>query len=144
MVQPYTACIKKKPNNMNEIIIILAIIVVIYIPAHWAKFAFSGKGFSNTKLWILMIYNIYAGSLHMYFLEKGHIPFYGSMDRFPLGWLSALMIFLHISAIPTTWKRRPWRLRKRFDPKIRKHKLTFDRYRLAQPRKSILFFWKRS
>lgn len=131
---------------MNDTLLALFIIatsIALYLPARWAKFAFSGRGFTKARLWTAMIYNIYFGSLHMYFMEKGHIPFYGPMDRGLLSWVSIVMIWLHVAAIPTQWKARSWRQRKTFDPKIRKHRLTFDRYRLEHSRKSILFFWRR-
>ncbi|WP_156684205.1 hypothetical protein [Pseudomonas sp. Leaf127] len=130
-------------NELFSYTILTLIAITIYQPARWAKFACSGRGFTKTRFWIWTAYNFYFMCFHMYFVEKSHIPFYGPMENYLLGWLSVAMICLHISAIPTEWKRRPGRSRKIFDPKIRKHKLTFDRYRLAQPRKSILSFWKR-
>ncbi|WP_109514907.1 hypothetical protein [Pseudomonas ovata] len=118
--------------------------LLAYLPAHKMKFYFSGKNFTTTTCLIATAYNLIITVIHMDFLKTNNILFYGRMEEYILGWVSMVMIGLHASALPMEWKRRPRIRRKIFDPKIRKHKLTFDRYRLAQPRKSILSFWKRS
>ncbi len=128
---------------LEHLIFIIAALL-IYLPAYKMKFVFSGKNYTQTKSLAAALYNILAAYLYINFLKTSQMPFYGHMTQNNLGWLCFIMMFLHAAALPMQWKRRPWRSRKIFDPKIRKHKLTFDRYRLAQPRKSILFFWKRS
>lgn len=130
-------------TELLEHIAFITIAIAIYLPAQKAKFAFSGKNYTQTKYLIMVTYNFSIIYTHMNFLKTNHIPFYGHMGKYILGWLSLAMIFIHAAALPMAWKRRPWRLRKMFDPKIRKHKLTFDKNRLEHSRKSILLFWKR-
>ncbi|GAB7533127.1 hypothetical protein PS3A_55430 [Pseudomonas sp. 3A(2025)] len=130
-------------NDWIEHFVFVTLAILLYAPSRWAKFALSGQSFTTTKLLAATFYNLIVIVIYMDFIKTSNIPFYGHLDKYILGWLSMAMIWLHASALPMEWQRRPWRLRKVFDPKIRKHKLTFDRYRLEQPRKSILFFWKR-
>lgn len=130
-------------NDWIEYFAFVTIAFLAYTPSRWAKFALSGKNFTTPKLLAATFYNLIIIVIHMDFLKTSNIPFYGHMEKYILGWLSMVMIWLHASALPMEWKIRPWRPSKIFDPKIRKHKLPFDRYRLEHPKKSILFFWRR-
>jgi len=130
-------------TGLLEHLIFFITAIFVYLPARKMKFYFSGKNFTTTKCLTATTYNLIIIVIHMDFLKTSNIPFYGHMEKYILGWLSMVMIWLHASALPMEWKIRPWRPSKIFDPKIRKHKLPFDRYRLEHSKKSILFFWRR-
>ncbi|QVE15991.1 hypothetical protein [Pseudomonas cichorii] len=99
---------------MNSLLFI-ALSILFYLPSLWARSAFSGKNFSTVKFWSVMAYNIFFIYLHMRFIEKEKLPFYGTQDSSTLGWISFALIFAYASSSAVPWERKPWFAQKK-DP----------------------------
>ena len=88
------------------------ITVLLYVPSCWAHFAFSGNNFTPFKFWVVAIYNILCGSMHVFFVQYGTLPFLGRVDNSVMGWLSLVMIFFYVFTHPDNWERKRWFSRK--------------------------------
>lgn len=100
---------------MNETaiyVIFLASSIVFYLPALWMRYAWSGQKFTTTKFWASNLYNIFFGYVHMRFIEKNEILFYGHQDSAVLGWFSIVMVLAHACAHTVTRDIKPWYSRK--------------------------------
>ncbi|KTC16178.1 hypothetical protein AO391_12330 [Pseudomonas marginalis ICMP 9505] len=82
--------------------------VLLYWPSYWAYFAFSGKRFSPLKFWGVIVYNILFGSIHVFFVQDGTLPFMGQVDNSVMGWVSLVMIFVYSFSLPADWERKRW------------------------------------
>lgn len=122
-------------NTIIEHLVFTAIASMLYLPARWAKRLYSGRNHSKTKYRIFASYNFALACMYLDFIQTRRIPFYGEMHTIILELLATLMILLHITSFPQEQKVRPWRFKKRFNFKIRKHKLALRQYRKAQQNK---------
>ncbi|KQQ66508.1 hypothetical protein ASF84_24695 [Pseudomonas sp. Leaf127] len=122
-------------NNTLLALLVIAVSTVFYLPAHWTKFAWSGRGFTKARNHIMLIYNILMIIYHSYLIESGRLFSQESLLFLPAGFLSAALILFHGLAIPREHKNRRWRWRNRFDPKIRRHKKSIHDYRREHRKK---------
>ncbi len=100
---------------MNETAIyaiFLACGVAFYLPALCTRHAWSGENFTPVKHWINTTYNIFFGYVHMRFIEKDDIIFYGYQDSSILEWFSLVMVLAHACAHTVTRDIKPWYSRK--------------------------------
>jgi hypothetical protein len=84
-----------------------------YLPALWAKFAFSGKTYTQAKSLVAFFYGLFFTYSHWRFAETGALPFLGVHEREPMGWVSLFMVFAHAYALPTENNNKFWSKRKR-------------------------------
>ncbi len=100
---------------MNEkiYIIFLACGIAFYIPALWTRYRWSGSNFTTIKSGINTTYNIFFVYLHMRFIEKNSLPFYGKQDSSILGWFSLVMIVARACAHTVTYEIKPWYSKKK-------------------------------
>ena len=82
------------------------ITLLLYWPSYWAYFAFSGRRFSALKFWGAGIYNVLCASIHGFFLRDSTLPFIGYADNSVMGWLSLVMIFIHVCTLPDNLERK--------------------------------------
>jgi len=75
--------------------------ILSYLPALWAKFAFSGKNYTQTKSLVAFFYGLFFTYSHWRFAETGSLLFLGPYEREPMGWLSLFMVFAHAYALPS-------------------------------------------
>lgn len=127
-------------NNTFLALLIIATSIALYLPAYWAKFAWSGRGYTKTRYNIMFTYNILMIIFHSYLIESDSVPFQKSLAVVLTGFVSAPLILFHGLAIPSESKKRRWRLHKFFDPTFRRHKLSIDRYRLDHQKKRRWLF----
>lgn len=99
-------------NSILIYTIVITLGIIFYLPALWARHAWSGKSFTTIRFWGTNLYNIFFGYLHMRFIEKNELPFYGYQDSSILGWFSIVMILAHACAHTVTWDIKPWFSRK--------------------------------
>ena len=92
--------------------VFVLITALLYLPSCWAYFAFSGHNFSPYKFWIVSIYNILCGSMHVFFVQDGTLLFLGRVDNSVMGWISLVMIFVYAFTLPVSWERKRWFSRK--------------------------------
>ncbi|WP_157900757.1 hypothetical protein [Pseudomonas floridensis] len=100
----------------SEIYVYMVFVITgirLYLPSFWARYTFSGKGFTATRFWILNVYNIILGYLHMRFIENNSIPLYGYLDSSMPGWFSMAMIIAHVCTHSVTWEITPWRSKRK-------------------------------
>ena len=100
----------------------LTMTLLLYAPPFWARWGFSGDNYSEWKLALVFYYNGACAFFHIYFIQTGAILFYGPMDNSVLGWVSMVMVGVHVRTRPAPWIRPRWFVRKKFDPRIRKLK----------------------
>lgn len=122
-------------NDLIEHLVFTAVAIMLYLPARRAKRLYSGRNYSKTKYRIFATYNFALAGIYFDFMQTRRIPFYGEMHTIILELLATLMILLHITSFPQEQKVRPWRFKKRFNFKIRKHKLALSQYHKAQKNK---------
>lgn len=79
---------------------------LMYWPSYWAYFAFSGRNFSPFKFWVMGIYNVLLGSIHVFFVQDSTLPFMGRVDNAVMGWISLVMIFAYAFTLPANWERK--------------------------------------
>lgn len=114
---------KKIPNTMSvenhyfrEVLIFLTALtltILIYLPALWARHAFSGRNFSNAKYWIALIYNLLCMRIHKHIIRSSTLPFWGEIDNSITGWLSFLMYFIHGFSMPSKKEKKYGLFRKK-------------------------------
>ena len=100
---------------MNDYIfypVFVLLTALFYFPALWSSFAFSGSRFSIIKFWGVMIYTVMCASIHGFFVQDSTLPFIGYVDNSVMGWLSLVMIFVHVFTLPTNWEQKRWFKRK--------------------------------
>ena len=100
---------------MNNFIFYPAFVLLtalLYWPALWASFAFSGSRFSLIKFWGALIYTVLCASIHGFFLRDSTLPFMGYVDNSVMGWISLVMIFVYAFTLPVSWERKRWFSRK--------------------------------
>lgn len=85
--------------------------LLFYIPSLWARFEWSGAGFSKLKFYSLLAYNVFFVYVYMKYVKYGSLPFIGEREDPFLGWVSFAMIFLYMFSMPVTWERKRLRLR---------------------------------
>lgn len=99
-------------NNFIFYPVFVLITALLYVPSYWAYFAFSGRNFSPCKFWAVAIYNIFCGSIHVFFVQDGALLFLGRVDNTVMGWISLVMIFVYAFTLPANWDRKSWFSRK--------------------------------
>lgn len=57
-------------------------------------------------------YNVLCASIHGFFVQDSTLPFMGDLDNSVMGWLSLVMIFVHVFTFPVYWERKRCFLRK--------------------------------
>lgn len=75
--------------------------VVFYLPSLWAKFAFGGEKYTQTKSVIAILYALFFTYAHWRFAETGNLPFLGVYEPEPMGWVSLFMVLAYAYALPS-------------------------------------------
>jgi len=109
-------------SGLSFYLIFTTIAIALYIPSRWSKSAFSGEHYTPAKYWLAVSYNMVLSFIHNRFVQTGKLPYIGYTDNSVMGWLSMVMMVLHLCSLPAPWLRRPWFKRRKFDPRFRRHK----------------------
>ena len=88
------------------------ITALLYWPSCWAYFALSGRRFTPWGFWAVGTYNVLCACFHGFFVRDSTLPFMGHVDNSVMGWLSLVMIFVHVFTLPTNWEQKRWFKRK--------------------------------
>ncbi len=88
--------------------VFILITVLLYWPSFWANYAWSGRRYSAFKFWGVGSYNVLCAAIHNFYVRDSTLPFMGHVDNAVMGWISLVMIFVHISTFPVEWERKRW------------------------------------
>lgn len=109
--------------------------IFFFLPAIWIRTAWSGVGFSNSKLLIATIYNTLLIFIHMKISRDAEVPFLGPLKSTLPVWLTFFFVIGHGCCVPSRDEKNHLRLdiKKQSQHSAdllhkHKHTLLFDRY----------------
>jgi cadmium resistance protein CadD (predicted permease) len=108
--------------------------ILFFLPAIWIRTAWSGVGFSNSKLLIAAIYNLLLIFIHVKISRDAEIPFLGTLECTIPVWLTFFFVIGHGCCVPSYDEKNHLRLgikkksQHSMDPGLKpKHTSLFDR-----------------